>query len=175
MTSIRRWLLGWLIFGMLAASAAAAFAIFHTARREASELFDYELRTVALSLPTALSGAGSREPRAPDLGDLADDRIVIEIWSNDGALVYHSAQAPMFERLPPGFNTVPLVLGRKAVAGSVIGGIPETQEMLDFCGEHGITSDIEVIAIPEINAAYERMLASDVKYRFVIDMATLKP
>jgi two-component system OmpR family sensor kinase len=107
MTSIRRWLLGWLIFGMASASVVAAFAIFHTARREASELFDYELRTVALSLPTALSGAGSREPRAPDLGDLADDRIVIEIWDNDGALVYQSAKSPLFERLPPGFHTVP--------------------------------------------------------------------
>ncbi|MGF6749982.1 hypothetical protein OKW36_005642 [Paraburkholderia sp. MM5482-R1] len=107
MTSIRRWLLGWLIFGMAAASMIAAFAIFHTARREASELFDYELRTVALSLPSALSGAGSRERREPDLGDLADDRIVIEIWDRGGTLVYRSARAPVFERLPPGFHTVP--------------------------------------------------------------------
>ena len=59
------------------------------------------------------------------------------------------------------------------MAGSLIGGIAETQELLDFCGEHGITSDVEVIAMPEINNAYERMLKSDVKYRFVIDMATL--
>ena len=59
------------------------------------------------------------------------------------------------------------------IAGSAIGGIAETQEMLDFCAEHGIHSDIEMIAMSEINAAYERMLSSDVKYRFVIDMATL--
>ncbi len=71
-------------------------------------------------------------------------------------------------------STVPLILGRKAVAGSVIGGIAETQELLDFCGQHGITSDIEVIRIQDINTAYERMLKSDVKYRFVIDMASLK-
>jgi uncharacterized zinc-type alcohol dehydrogenase-like protein len=71
-------------------------------------------------------------------------------------------------------STVPLVMGRRAVAGSVIGGIPETQELLDFCGEHGITSDVEVIRIQDINEAYERMLKSDVKYRFVIDMASLK-
>lgn len=71
-------------------------------------------------------------------------------------------------------NTAPLVMGRKSVAGSVIGGIAETQEMLDFCGEHGITSDVEVIKIQDINKAYERMLRSDVKYRFVIDMASLK-
>ncbi len=75
--------------------------------------------------------------------------------------------------LEPFLNSAPMVLGRKSVAGSLIGGIAETQEMLDFCGEHGITSDIEVIQIQEINAAYERMLKSDVKYRFVIDMASL--
>ncbi len=76
--------------------------------------------------------------------------------------------------LEPMLNTVPLIMGRKSVAGSVIGGIPETQELLDFCGKHGITSDIEVINIQDINEAYERMLKSDVKYRFVIDMASLK-
>jgi uncharacterized zinc-type alcohol dehydrogenase-like protein len=76
--------------------------------------------------------------------------------------------------LAPTLSTVPLILGRKAVAGSVIGGIAETQEMLDFCGQHGITSDIELIKMQDINAAYERMQKSDVKYRFVIDMATLK-
>ncbi len=76
--------------------------------------------------------------------------------------------------LEPTLNTVPLIMGRKSVAGSVIGGIAETQELLDFCGEHGITADIEVIKIQDINKAYERMLKSDVKYRFVIDMASLK-
>lgn len=76
--------------------------------------------------------------------------------------------------LDPLLNTVPLIMGRKAVSGSVIGGIAETQELLDFCGKHGITSDVEVIRIQDINEAYERMLKSDVKYRFVIDMASLK-
>ena len=76
--------------------------------------------------------------------------------------------------LEPMLNSAPLVMGRKAVAGSVIGGIAETQDLLDFCGEHGITSDIEVIKIQEINHAFERVLKSDVKYRFVIDMASLK-
>ncbi len=74
----------------------------------------------------------------------------------------------------PALNTVPLVLWRKSVAGSTIGGIAETQKLLDFCGKHGITSDIEVIKIQDINDAYERMLKNDVKYRFVIDMASLK-
>ena len=76
--------------------------------------------------------------------------------------------------LEPLLNTVPMVLGRKSVAGSLIGGIPETQELLDFCGEHGLTSDVEVIRMQDINGAYERLLKSDVKYRFVIDMASLK-
>lgn len=90
--------------------------------------------------------------------------------SLSGTLVLVGYLGPLHEML----NTAPLVLGRRAVAGSVIGGIAETQEMLDFCGEHNITSDIEVINIQDINAAYQRMLNSDVKYRFVIDMASLK-
>lgn len=68
----------------------------------------------------------------------------------------------------------PLLFGRRSLSGSPIGGIPETQEMLDFCGEHNITADVEVINIDQINDAYERMLKSDVKYRFTIDMSSLK-
>ena len=70
--------------------------------------------------------------------------------------------------------TPPVVLGRRSVAGSLIGGIKETQEMLDFCGEHNILPEIEMIKMQDINEAYERMLKSDVHYRFVIDMASLK-
>lgn len=66
------------------------------------------------------------------------------------------------------------LIKRRSLAGSAIGGIRETQEMLDFCGEHGITADVEVIRVQQINEAYERLLKSDVKYRFVIDMASLK-
>jgi len=76
--------------------------------------------------------------------------------------------------LDPILNSVPLIMGRKSVAGSLIGGIAETQEMLDFCGEHNVVSEIEVIKMQDINDAYERMLKSDVRYRFVIDMASLK-
>ncbi len=68
----------------------------------------------------------------------------------------------------------PLILRRRSFSGSLIGGLPETQEMLDFCGKHDLTADIELIRMDEINTAYERMLKSDVKYRFVIDMASLK-
>ena len=66
-----------------------------------------------------------------------------------------------------------LIFGRKSIAGSLIGGIAETQEMLDFCAEHGIVAEIEMIAAREIEPSYERMLKSDVKYRFVIDAATM--
>ncbi len=72
---------------------------------------------------------------------------------------------------PAVFN---LILRRRQIAGSLIGGIRETQEMLDFCAEHGITSDVEMITMQDINIAYERMLKSDVKYRFVIDLASLR-
>ena len=67
-----------------------------------------------------------------------------------------------------------LIFGRRSLSGSPIGGIPETQEMLDFCGKHNITSDVEVIPIQKVNEAYERLLKADVKYRFSIDMASLK-
>ena len=74
----------------------------------------------------------------------------------------------------PSPSVWPLLFQRRSIAGSAIGGLPETQEMLDFCAEHNIVSDIEMIPIQKINEAYERMLKSDVKYRFVIDMASLK-
>jgi uncharacterized zinc-type alcohol dehydrogenase-like protein len=67
-----------------------------------------------------------------------------------------------------------LIVGRRSLSGSPIGGIPETQEMLDFCGQHNITSDVEIIPIQKVNEAYERMVKSDVRYRFSIDMASLK-
>lgn len=70
-------------------------------------------------------------------------------------------------------GTVPMVMGRRTIAGSLIGGLKETQDMLDFCGKHNIVSDIEKIAMADINTAYDRLQKSDVKYRFVIDMTTL--
>jgi uncharacterized zinc-type alcohol dehydrogenase-like protein len=75
---------------------------------------------------------------------------------------------------PPTIEIFNLIMKRRSLAGSLIGGIPETQEMLDFCAQHGLTSDVEIIPIQKINEAYDRMLRSDVKYRFVIDMGSLK-
>jgi uncharacterized zinc-type alcohol dehydrogenase-like protein len=98
-----------------------------------------------------------------------DINAYLNLLKRDGALVLVGAP----EKPSPiaAFN---LIAARRSLAGSGIGGIPETQEMLDFCGQHGITSDIEIIPIQKIDEAYERMLRSDVKYRFVIDTASLK-
>jgi uncharacterized zinc-type alcohol dehydrogenase-like protein len=92
----------------------------------------------------------------------------LQLLSLDGALVNVGAPA---EPLP--VNAFALIGGRRSFAGSMIGGIPETQEMLNFCAEHGLGAEIEVIPADKINEAYERVLASDVRYRFVIDTATL--
>jgi uncharacterized zinc-type alcohol dehydrogenase-like protein len=75
---------------------------------------------------------------------------------------------------PASLGVGSLLFRRRQLAGSIIGGIRETQEMLDFCAEHGITADIELIRIQQVNEAYARLLKNDVKYRFVIDMASLK-
>jgi uncharacterized zinc-type alcohol dehydrogenase-like protein len=76
--------------------------------------------------------------------------------------------------LTPPPTGISVIFGRKSISGSAIGGMPETQEMIDFCAEHNVVSDIEMIPIQSVNEAYERMLKNDVKYRFVIDMASLK-
>jgi uncharacterized zinc-type alcohol dehydrogenase-like protein len=86
-----------------------------------------------------------------------------------GALVNVGAPAE-----PLSLNVFSLIGGRRSYAGSMIGGIAETQEMLDFCAAHGIGAEVEVIAVDQVNEAYERVLASDVRYRFVIDTATLR-
>ncbi|HEV2680295.1 MAG TPA: NAD(P)-dependent alcohol dehydrogenase [Rhodanobacter sp.] len=79
----------------------------------------------------------------------------------------------LVEPIDPPVHAGTIIFGRRSIAGSLIGGIAETQEMLDFCAEHGISSDVEMIAMKDINEAYERMLQSDVRYRFVIDLASL--
>ncbi len=98
-----------------------------------------------------------------------DINAYLNLLKRDGTLVL--VGAPEKPLAVSAFSIIP---GRKQLSGSMIGGIKETQEMLDFCGKHNITSDIEIIPIQKINEAYERMLRSDVKYRFVIDMASLK-
>jgi uncharacterized zinc-type alcohol dehydrogenase-like protein len=92
------------------------------------------------------------------MGLLATDGTLVEVGAPEKPMV-----VPFF----------PLGAQRRSLAGSMIGGIPETQEMLDFCAEHDIAPEIEVIAADYVNEAYERVLASDVRYRFVIDTSTL--
>jgi uncharacterized zinc-type alcohol dehydrogenase-like protein len=97
-----------------------------------------------------------------------DYNAIINLLKRDGTLTLVGAPPTPAEIF--GFG---LIMQRRSVAGSLIGGIKETQEMLDFCAEHGIVSDVEVIGAAKINEAYERMMKGDVKYRFVIDTATL--
>ena len=92
------------------------------------------------------------------------------LLKRDGTMVLLGAP----EHPHPSPNVMSLIFRRRTIAGSLIGGLPETQEMLDFCAKHNITCDIELIRMDQINDAYERMLKSDVKYRFVIDMSSLK-
>jgi uncharacterized zinc-type alcohol dehydrogenase-like protein len=93
----------------------------------------------------------------------------INLLKTDGTLGFVGAPNE-----PLALDVAPLLFGRKKIAGSLIGGIRETQEMLDFCGKHNVTADVELIGVQQINQAYGRLLKNDVKYRFVIDLASLK-
>ena len=98
-----------------------------------------------------------------------DINAYIQLLRRDGNITLVGAPEK-----PLGISAFGLIMGRRSLSGSPIGGIPETQEMLDFCGAHNITADVEVIPIQKVNEAYERLVKSDVKYRFSIDMASLK-
>ncbi len=113
----------------------------------------------AYSFDFIINTASAVNDLAPYLGLLKREGTLVQVGAPEYPL-----PVPVF----------PLLMKRIALAGSVIGGIPETQEMLDFCAAHGITADVEIIPIQMINEAYERMLKSDVKYRFSIDMGSLK-
>jgi len=97
-----------------------------------------------------------------------DLNSMLALLATDGTMVNVGAPPE-----PLAINVFSLIHSRKSFAGSMIGGLPETQEMLDFCAEHGIGADIEMITADEIDTAWERVLASDVRYRFVIDTATI--
>jgi alcohol dehydrogenase (NADP+) len=94
----------------------------------------------------------------------------LALLKRDGTMVLVGA----LTALEPPLQGSSLIIGRRQLAGSVIGGMPETQEMIDFCGRHNIVSDVEVVPIQSVNEAYERLLKNDVRYRFVIDIASLK-
>jgi uncharacterized zinc-type alcohol dehydrogenase-like protein len=98
-----------------------------------------------------------------------DYDMYLDLLKTDGTLILVGAPEQ-----PLSVGAFPLLLKRRRLAGSMIGGIPETQEMLDFCAERNCPADVEVIPIQQVNEAYERMLRGDVRYRFVIDMSTLR-
>ncbi len=146
---------------------------------------------------TMLSTSPSKEADAKKLGAhhfaLIKDKEQMKSLRNTFDFIINTVSAPhdynQFLRLltlngvmiclgiPPEPSAVPafnLIMGRRSIAGSLIGGIRETQEMLDYCAEHNIVSDVEVIDIKDINTAYDRMMKGDVKYRFVIDIASLR-
>ena len=112
--------------------------------------------------------AGSFDLVLNTVSAVIDVDAYLSLLTVDGALVNVGAPAE-----PLSLNIFSLIGGRRAYAGSMIGGIAETQEMLDFCAEHGIVPETELISADRVNEAYERVLASDVRYRFVIDAATL--
>jgi len=145
---------------------------------------------------TVLSRSKSKEKDATELGahhfklttdegnmsELADSfNLIIDTVSaphnyNEYMALLATDGVMVLLGIPPEETPVaafPFIMGRRSLVGSLVGGIKETQEMLDYCAEHNITSDVEVISIDRINEAYERTLAGDVHYRFVIDMATL--
>ncbi|AYB33125.1 NAD(P)-dependent alcohol dehydrogenase [Chryseolinea soli] len=146
---------------------------------------------------TMLSSSPSKEADAKKLGAhhfaLTSDKNKMKSLTNHFDFILNTVSAPhdystylnllntngtmIVVGVPPTPSAIPafdLIMRRRNIIGSLIGGIPETQEMLDYCADHNIVSDVEVIDMPYINEAYERMLKNDVKYRFVIDLASLK-
>lgn len=156
----------------LAKGLGAEVTLFSRSKDKEQDALDLGASHVVISTDEAQMAAvkGSFDLIIDTVPYVHDVNPYVATLNINGTLVLVGYLGP----LDPMLHTVPLILGRKSVAGSVIGGIAETQEMLDFCGEHNIVSEIEVIKMQDINEAYERMLKSDVRYRFVIDMASLK-
>ena len=141
-------------------------------------LYSLLLATYASAPQAQQSTAGAPAPRAY-IDATATHMLSVPRWhavdavfidvDKDGDLDLVGLVGDLDEKL----NTVNLQLGRRRIAASMIGGLAETQEMLDFCGQHGIVSDVEMIDMQSINEAFVRMEKGEVKYRFVIDMASL--
>jgi len=156
----------------LAGALGADVTLFTRSPRKERDALRLGANKVVISTDDAqmASAEGKYDLIIDTVPNVHDLNPYLPLLALDGTLVL----VGFLGHLEPALDTVPLIMGRKSVAGSVIGGIAETQELLDFCGEHGITADVEVIEIQGINKAYERMLKSDVKYRFVIDTSSLK-
>jgi uncharacterized zinc-type alcohol dehydrogenase-like protein len=145
-----------------------AFTTSESKRKDAQALGAHEV-VVSTDAQAMAAAARSLDLVINTVAAPHDLDAFISLLKRDGTMVLVGAPASPHPS-PQVFN---LITRRRSIAGSMIGGIPETQEMLDFCAAHGIVADIEMIRADEINDAYERMLKGDVKYRFVIDNATL--
>jgi len=145
-----------------------AFTTSESKRQDAHALGAHEV-VVSKDAAAMAAHAGSLDLIINTVAAPHDLDALLQLLVRDGTMVLVGAPSTPH----PSPNVFNLIMKRRAIAGSMIGGIPETQEMLDFCAQHGIVSDIEMIRANGINDAYERMLKGDVKYRFVIDNATL--
>ncbi len=155
----------------LASAFGARVVVFTTAPGKAEDAVRLGAHDVVVSKNAAemQKQLGSFDFILDTVSAVHDLNAYLDLLKRDGTLTLVGApETP----LPVGVFS--LLFGRRRLAGSIIGGIRETQEMLDFCAEHGVTADVEVIPIQKINEAYDRLAKSDVKYRFVIDMASLK-
>jgi len=153
-----------------ARALGAHVVLFTTSPGKAADALRLGAHEVVISKDNAqmAAQAGSFDLILDAVSASHDLNAYLNLLKRDGNLVLVGAPEK-----PLPVAAFPLLFRRRSLSGSLIGGLPETQEMLDFCGKHNITCDIEMIRMDEINGAYERMLKSDVKYRFVIDMATL--
>ena len=153
-----------------ASAFGANVVLFTTSANKTKDALRLGAREVVISKNEAemQKHAGSFDFILDTVSAQHDLNSYLQLLKVDGTLTLVGAP-----ELPSPVAAFNLIMGRRQLAGSAIGGIPETQEMLDFCAEHGITCDIELIRIQQINEAYERLLKSDVKYRFVIDIASL--
>ena len=156
----------------LAKAMGAHVSLFTTSPEKAADAQRLGASQVIVSRdPAAMkAAAGTLDVILDTVSASHDLEALLGTLKRDGTLVLLGG-APTPHSSPSAFA---FIMGRKRMAGSLIGGLPETQEMLDFCAQHGIGSDIETIPVQRIDEAYERMLRGDVKYRFVIDMASLQ-
>lgn len=156
----------------LAKALGAEVALFTRSKGKEQDAYRLGASEVILSTDAAqMEKAANRFDLIIDTVPYTHDlKPYIPTLALDGTLVLVGLVGELEETV----NTVPMLFGRRSIAASMIGGIAETQEMLDFCGRHNIVPDVELIDMQTINEAYARMLKSDVKYRFVIDMQSLK-
>jgi uncharacterized zinc-type alcohol dehydrogenase-like protein len=155
----------------LARALGAHVAVFTTSPAKTEDAFRLGAHEVVISRSAKEMGkqAGTFDMILDTVSAAHDLHPYLHALKRDGNLTLVGAPDE-----PHAVSAFGLIFGNKSLSGSLIGGIRQTQEMLDFCGEHGITADVEVIPIQKVNEAYERLLRSDVKYRFSIDMASLK-